>query len=217
MKFNYMDFIVDEFIKELDLTLSFFPESEYLRVKKMVDEEIQKKLMWFEDEKAKWWDDEIYVEDLICQYQEFETLARYRQYNELSSYFQKIYARFETQIEKYASEVSKKNDEDKKGKKVSIKDVFDFSKYPIIGEMNSAVNVMKHSKGLSLEKLKETNSKFVQTPEEFENMFEGYVTDVILNLHYSDLEEFVDEAKRAWFDLKKENQTKRAQEVPEKE
>lgn len=217
MKFNYEDFLVDGFVQELDLALSFFPESKYLNVKKFVDDEIKGKLAWFEEEKTKWWDDELYIEDLICQYQEFQTLALFQQYFELSSYFQKIYACFENQVEKYAEYLLKEKGEYKKGKKVSIKNVIDFSKYPKINEMNLAVNVMKHSQGGSLEKLKEGKSKYVENPVEFCGMYPGYVTGEILNLQYSDLEKFVAEAKQAWVDIKKENQEKRTQSVSEKE
>lgn len=218
MKMNYYDFVVLNLINELDRTMDLYKERHDLKIKEDVKKELEKKLEWFEKEKQNAGDDNYYVDCLIDEYQEFETYQIFRHYNELSSYFQKVYARFENQIATYREFVE---NEKKINANFSAVEKIDFSKYPKVQEMNWAVNVMKHAKGPSLKSLEEKNSKYLDKPVEFENIDTRCVSEIILNIEFSDIKEFVDEAKTVWFDVYEQNKklreesAKKAKEIAE--
>lgn len=219
MKINYYDFVVLNLIDELGRTMDFYKERHDLEIKKEIDKEIEKKLEWFEKEKQNAGDDDYYVDCLIDEYQEFIANQRFRQYNELSSYFQKVYARFENQIATYREFVENVK---KRNVNFSAVEKIDFSKYTKVQEMNWAVNVMKHAKGPSLKNLQDCNSKYVQDPVEFKELSYGCFSDKILNIEFFDIEEFVDEAKTVWFDVYEQNKklreesAKKEKEIAEK-
>ncbi len=214
MKISYNDFVVLNLIDELDRTMDLYKERHDLKVKEDVEKEIEKKIAWFEEEKAKVVDDEVYLQDLIDQFQEFATYQRFRHYNELSSYFQKVYARFENQIATYKKFVKEIKEKDSN---FSAVEKIDFLKYPKVNEMNLAVNVMKHAEGRSFNGLKESNSKYLEKPVEFEDINTNCVSDLILNIEFSDIEEFVKEAKTVWLDVYEQNKKLREESKKEKE
>lgn len=214
MKYDWFDFMIQGFIDELDMTMDFYADRQDLKTKEFVDKQIEEKIKWFENEKAKVVDDEVYLQDLIDQFQEFATFQRFRQYNELSSYFQKVYARFENQIASFQNLLTAKK---KLNKECSLSGRIDFSKYQKVQEFNWAVNVMKHAGGPSLKNLENCNSKYIQKPVEFSEMMDFYVSDKILNIEFSDIEEFIGEAKTVWKDIIKQNQDERQKKIEEKE
>lgn len=214
MKISYYDFVVLNLIDELDRTMDFYKERHDLKVKEDVEKEIEKKSAWFEKEKAKAEDDQAYIQNLVDEYQEFETYQRFRHYNELSSYFQKVYARFENQIATYKKFIEEIKEKDSN---FSAVEKIDFSKYPKVNEMNLVVNVMKHAEGRSFNGLKECNSKYLDKPVEFEDINTNCVSDLILNIEFSDIEEFVDEAKTVWLDVCEQNKKLREESKKDKE
>lgn len=201
MRIHYEDVILRGYIQEIEELEDFYNERRDLLVKEKVEKAIKAKNEWFDKayeelkNSGEDFDDSIIIDD----YQEFASKETYKYYLELSSYFQKAYAVFENQIAE-------------SGKRI------DFSKYPKVEQMNWAVNVLKHAKGKSYDNLVRVNSKFVQKPVEFSEMYQYYLpTGEILNLEFSDLTDFLDEVKTIWQDCIKENQQRREQEQIEKQ
>ncbi len=196
MKIDYIDWIVVGFSDDLDRTLQNCSEKEYLELKEKINEKIEHL-----DERIEMGLEDVDVDEFgeISAEERERKVVDYKmcQYDKLSAYFQKVYARFENQLATY----KKKFDPFEKGmrfRKVDLK------RYPIVYQTNLAVNVMKHGEGRSYDELKALNSKFSQEPVEFAGINKDLVDDIILNLEYSDLKNFVKEAKKLWWDVAKE-------------
>lgn len=126
------------------------------------------------------------IDSMWESFKEFESEKIDEYYNEMASEYKSLYAIFENQT---AQEPK-----------------LDFSKYPKIQEMNWVVNVLKHSKGPSYQKLVDLNSKFVEEPVEFQGILPGTTAREILNLEFQDLIDFCNQARAAWVDRLEEEQ-----------
>lgn len=195
MKIDFIDWIVLGFADDLDRTLQNCSEKEYLELKEKINAKIEHL-----DERIETGQEDIYMDEFgeVSAEDRESKIVDYRmeQYDKLSSYFQKLYARFENQL----AICEKKFDPINKGR---VFQRVNLRRYPIVNQTNLAVNVMKHGVGRSYDELKNLNSKFVQEPVEFGDMDKDYVDDVILNIEYSDLKNFVNEAKKLWWDVAK--------------
>lgn len=196
MRIHFEDISLLRYIDEIKELEEFYNERRDLLVKEKVDLAIKGKSEWFDQmyNEIKSLGEDFDDSWLIDEYQEFASKESYKYYLELSSYFQKAYAVFENQIAE-------------SGKRI------DFSKYPKVEQMNWAVNVLKHAKGKSYDNLIKANSKYIQPPVEFADIYPYYYTaGEILNLEFSDLTEFFKEVKTIWEDCLKENKQKRERE-----
>lgn len=195
MKIDLIDWVVLGFADDLDRTLQNCSEKEYLEVKEKIKAKIEQI-----DERIEMGQEDIYVDEFgeISPEDREKVIANYRmaQYDKLSSYFQKIYARFENQV----AICEKKFDPLGEGRRFQR---INLRRYPTVYQTNLAVNVMKHGVGRSYDELKGLNSKFVQEPVEFGDINKDFVDDIILNIEYSDLKAFVKEAKTMWWDVAK--------------
>ena len=194
MRIKLDDLMYYEFIEELKRQKQIVLKREDLEIKNRISAEIEDEYK-HATEMMKGM--EVYEQDsVITDFQEFVAEKIIEYYNEISEKFQKSYAIFENQMAKVT-----------KGK------LFDFNEYPKVGAMNDAVNVMKHGKGgRSYNSLLDAKSKYLRTPTEFLSLCKDIPTELIskiieykysgtlLNLEYTDLIEFFDEAITAWAD-----------------
>ncbi len=202
MDFHYEDLMYHVFIKELKKQKEVVEKREDLVLKNRIIEEIKQ-----ENERVsallQELDIPIEIQDgLISDFQEFEAEKIIEYYNAISATFQKAYAIFENQTAKTGTTI-------------------DFKKYSKIKEMNYAVNVLKHRRGNSYNKLQAMQSKYLDSPKELlsidpqmpanvimDNISYNYSGE-ILNLEHEDLIEFFDEAAQVWADEIDKNKIKR--------
>lgn len=127
--------------------------------------------------------DEFDKEYLIERYQHRVSELTLEYYRELSSMFKEIYTIFENQLAIDTSEG---------GPRLNLRT------YQKISEFNSVVNVLKHGKGRSLDDLKRSQSKFIQSPREFTELNPWMTSTLVLNLEYRDITNFCNEVVELW-------------------
>ncbi len=187
---------------ELDRDLKNCSRALYAIIENDVVSEIAK----LEKEYAKLgeqFEDKYKFEELyLDEYQEKVSDKKMMQYDILAGYMQKLYASFENQMVRYSDVV-------KKMPKADLSPTINLKNYTCVDQTRKAVNVIKHNIGRSYDELKNENSKFLDKPV----LFGGYPvcesSDIILNIEWSDLNNFITEAKQVWSDIAQEHTLKK--------
>lgn len=173
-----------EYISEIDRAEQVLRKRPDLTCKNRILNELEEQRMMIEKYSI---DGEDYeVDSLWESYNELESEKIDEYYNEMASLYKSLYAIFENQTAKERK--------------------LNYSRYPKIQEMNWVVNVLKHSKGPSYQKLVDIDSKFIKEPVEFQGILPGTTAREILNLEYQDLIDFCNQARVAWMERLEEEQ-----------
>lgn len=198
---NYVEYQYVLMIQDLGEFKEVCVESKDLDNLKNIKEDIKIKQAIFDQEVANMPDEEI--EFAVEDFKEYKNKQVTKYYHSLCAYFQRAYAIFENQVQYIQDFYGVENPK-------TPGDYIDFSKYPIINETNKAINVLKHRKGYSYNKLEESGSKYLDKSELFEDSNDSLNSSIILNIEKNDIIKFLDEAQRVWSDKLKSYRAEKA-------
>lgn len=198
---NYVEYQYVLMIQDLGEFKEVCVESKDLDNLKNIKEDIKKKQTIFDQEVANTPDEEI--EFAVESFNEYKNKQVTKYYHSLCAYFQRAYAIFENQVQYIQDFYGVENPK-------TPGDYIGFSKYPIINETNKVINVLKHRKGYSYNKLEESGSKYLGKSELFEDSNDSLNSSIILNIEKNDIINFLDEAQRVWSDKLKEYRAEKA-------